>query len=285
MSKQPKPRISFAVNLRTGFMEETVLQTLADGCISRKKTLIHPAELLLRMARELYRESGAMDAQQILIEAARMALRDDDNRLAAAGVVEALFKLVPGALPSAQRIIADTSPSEHTLALYGVNSFEALVAALRASLALLATCEWEHEESGIGRLVTTSARARWRRKHVQATADDVEPQPLSGEEPLLDIRTLCSAVGLDREETAYLANHKRAKIRDLPKLLSLETGEKWDAKRVQRVRKRVKGRWPAIQAAATKFLSSATGRGSAVLLRSHSGQATWTHKSLLDLFR
>jgi hypothetical protein len=262
---------------------ETTIETRPDGGQNKYETYFGPQEFVSRRMKE--RPEG-MGPQEFMLEIVRKCARELAPTSARGerealqwflGYIDGVLASMSGGKPyypiakdpeEAQiEGVSDATPDAETRA------FAAIKKAINASVERIGKHEGTDPENQAG--WTPLAKKKARRAHAKMLKKfeplEVEDEDgqlhvsenvkkgLSEEAELpcvgIDLVGLATELKLDRDLRAYLQHYGEAGRAQMAALLTRETGETWDAKRVDRARKRFEYHRPAIKAAAPKHLT------------------------------
>jgi hypothetical protein len=314
-------QVFFEVDPHTGYHKEVIIETRPDGEHSKSTVLLIPKELFTRSARDillrtpLASDGRPPDLQSVMLEAAR-ALAADGSTKGHAEAMDWFLHHLDEALAVAAElknkryysIKSEPQPDQwigvgHAQPGANIRAFDAVRKSITQSVKRLGAIEGADERG----------RADWsplaKRQARDASKDAMKHEPLDPDtsrdrrgqtdrsrngireipEPAtirsLDLEGLADALELDAEERAYLDCYGKTSIAEMPVLMSTETGQSWDARRVDRVRKRIRYRWDEIASAAPKHLVWFSYNGTMVKVKTPEyPSGTWAHALLLHLF-
>ena len=306
---------------RTGYHKEITIETHRDGVHSKSTVLLIPQELFIRSARDillsapLAPDGRPQDLQSVMLEAAGALARDgstkghreamdwflhhvDEVLAVAAKLKNEKYYSIKMEPEQDQWIgVRDAQPDAN------VRAFDTVRKSITQSVKRLGEIEGGDERG----------REDWsplaKRQARDASKDAIKHEPLdldtsrdrTGQtdraqngrreipEPAaicsLDLEGLADELELDAEERAYLHFYGKTSIAGMPALMRKETGQSWDARRVDRVRHRIRYRRDEIESAALKHLVWFSSNGTVVKVKTpEHPSGTWAHALLRHLF-
>jgi hypothetical protein len=292
----PNKQTSLQVDERTGYTVETVAETLPGGQQAKTTKLLTPLELITRELTAMHAADPSLTQASLYEavervqagptkghkEAVEWLCADFDNWAAVAGRFSALVSY-----PTPQKFEGYSDARLAANQGSGIQRLQGDYKALKRAIRKSARRVGEHEREAVGsewqgaaRLEALKGRAR------RDKEGDLTAQSASG-----DIRTVTFALDavieelhLKSDEAAYLRHFGARPRSEMPDFLTTETGESWDARRVDRVRKRLAYRWPEVKAAAERHRITLIHKGMAVKVATSKNPAgSWMHIGNKDL--
>jgi hypothetical protein len=307
MAENPKSSVSYETDRRTGY----VVETIVEGILTTR-TFISPQELIKRLMKD--RPTG-VDSQEFMLEIVRKCAQElapesarserealqwfrgyFDGVLASASGGKPYYSV--SNYPEEAQIegIYDASPDAETRA------FAVIRKAINASVERMGKYEsgnpddqkkWTPLAKKIARRASVKVVKKSDSFDSEKVREKVETalskkMELSDISVGIDLDGLARELNLDSDLRAYLQHYGEASRAKLAALLTRETGEVWDAKRLDRARKRFEYHLSEIKAAAPKHLM-VTGpfpTPNTVRLKTALGarEGAYMHAVLVDLF-
>ena len=302
----------------TGYDKEIIIEIHAGGIQNKFTTILVPQELINRAARDILSrtppepDGRPTDMQNVMLEATRSVAKDGSTK----GHREAVDRFLDCVDETLATIAQGRDEKYYSIKLEpkqdqwigvhdaqpaaDVRGFEAVEKSVTRSVKKLGQIEGvdQYGREDWSPLAKRKARDARRDAMKHETLDLNRNQgqtdrahngdrntPAPASTPSLDWEGLADELKLNAEDRAYLHFYGHITIAELPALLSKETGESWDAKRVDRVRKRFMYRRHEIQSAARKHLVSISPSGTMVTVRTpEHPSGTWAHALLRHLF-
>jgi hypothetical protein len=301
MAENPKSSVSYRTDRRTGYTVETIV----EGVLTTR-TFISPQELIKRLMKD--RPAG-VDSQAFMREIVRKCARElaPESARGDREALEWFLGYIDGVLASASGekpyySIANYPEEAQIEGLYDATpegetrAFAAIKTAITASIERIGKHEGTDPEDQKG--WTPSAKKIARRARVKAVkkSASLDDEKVKGkaEEALLkqigspelagiDVNGLACELHLDYEVQIYLQWYSEVTRAEMAALLTSQTGETWDSKRVDRVRKRFEYHLSEIKAAAPKHLIWKGTKNMVLLKTSRNPAGAYVHALLLRL--
>ena len=302
----------------TGYHKEITIETHPSGAQNKFTTILIPQELIIRAGRDILSRTPPepdglpTDMQNVMLEAVRSVAKDGSTKghreamdwffthvdealaMVAQGRDEKYYSIKMEPKQDQWIGVHDAQPTAN------VRAFDAVLKASTRSVKKLGEIEG----------VDQDGREDWspfaKRQALDASKDAMKHEPLDPDRnrrgqtdrarngirdtpepapiPSVDWEGVANELKLDAEVRAYLHFYGETS-NELPALLSQKTGESWDPKRVDRVRKRLMYRRDEIKSAARKHLVGIGHNGTVVRVSTPEyPSGTWAHALLRHLF-